>query len=241
MKKSILTLAIVAAFTANAFADHNAEHKATEAKAAATQKATEVKADAKAAATTTKTTATEVKAEMQLPAGVTPEQMAETMKLTQPSDAHKKLDAFVGNWTYTGKFWMDAKQKKPEMMKGTSENTWILGGRFLQAKATGEATKDWPAFEGLGLTGYDNVKKQYTSSWMDNMSTGTMTATASFDDKSKTFSENGTYSCPMEKGEKKYRSVWKIKGKDAYQYVSYMQDATGKEFKAIEIDYKRTK
>jgi len=235
MKKfSILAIA-VATFAFNAFADHTAEHKAEAAKAAAvTTNATEAKADAKAAVA-------DKKAEMNLPPGVSAEQMAEAMKLGAPSDAHKKLDVFAGKWNYTGKFWMEPKQKKPEIMKGVSENSWILGGRFLQAKAMGEATKDWPAYEGMGFTGYDNMKQQYTTSWMDNMSTSAMTATASFDDKSKTLNEKGSYTCPIEKGEKNYRATWKVKGKDSYVYTSYMQGKDGKEFKAMEIEYKRAK
>jgi hypothetical protein len=31
-------------------------------------------------------------------------------------------------------------------------------------------------FEGLGYTGYDNVKKQYFGTWIDSMSTGIMTS-----------------------------------------------------------------
>ncbi|MCB0272818.1 MAG: DUF1579 domain-containing protein [Bdellovibrionales bacterium] len=172
---------------------------------------------------------------------ITQEQMEEAMKLGAPSDAHKKLDAFVGNWTYTGKFWMDPSQKKPEVMTGTNENEWILGGRFLQAKATGEATNEWPAFEGMGLTGYDNVKQEYTSTWVDNMSTSTMSAAASFDDKAKTLTEEGSYFCPMTKSERHYRAMWKVTGKDSYKYISYMKDENGKEYKAMEIDYKRAK
>lgn len=188
------------------------------------------------------TTTTEAKApEMALPPGVTAEQMAEAMKLAQPSDAHKKLEPFVGNWNYTVKMWMDPK-KKPEMSKGTSENTWVLDGRFLQARAKGESMGgNMPAFEGLGMTGYDNVQKTYTSTWNDNMSTGTMTAKGSFDDKSKTFTEDGSFYCPIEKGEKKFHAVWKIKGKDAYTYTSYMSGKDGKEVKTMEIEYKRAK
>jgi hypothetical protein len=242
MKKTIVAALAVSAFALNVFADHTPEHKAAEAKAAVQTKAT----DAKAAATTTATDAKTAvaaeakKVEMNLPPGVTAEQMAEAMKLGQPSDAHKKLEAFAGNWNFTAKFWMDPK-KKPEISTGTSENKWILDGRFLQASAKGIATKDWPAFEGLGFTGYDNVKKEYTSMWIDNMSTGTMKSTATFDDKTKTLTEKGTYTCPMEKGDKKYRSVWKVKGKNAFQYVSFMEDANGKEFKAMEINYTRAK
>jgi hypothetical protein len=173
--------------------------------------------------------------------GMSQEQMAEMMKLGSPSDAHKKLDAFVGKWDYTAKMWMDPAQKKPEVMKGSTDNNWILDGRFIQQHAKGEAMNGMPAFEGVGTTGYDNVKQVYTSSWMDNMSTGTMTATASFDDKTKTLNEKGTYSCPIAKDTKPFRATWKIEGKDAYKYIWYTTDANGKEFKSMEIAYTRTK
>ncbi|MEZ4846657.1 MAG: DUF1579 domain-containing protein [Bdellovibrionota bacterium] len=235
MKKTIVAMLAVCAFAFNAFADHTPEHKTNNMKAAAHEHAADAKAAGQEKAAEAK------KTEMKLPPGMTAEQMEEAMKLGAPSDAHKKLSAFEGKWTYTGKFWMDPKQKKPEMMTGTSENTWVLGGRYLKAKAMGEASKDWPAFEGIGFTGYDNVKQEYTSIWMDNMTTSAMTATASFDDKAKTLTEKGTYHCPMKKSEQTYRSIWKVKGKDAYQYVSYMQDDNGKEYKAMEIEYRRAK
>lgn len=165
----------------------------------------------------------------------------EMMKAGQPSDAHKKLEAFVGKWNYTGKFWMDPSQKKPEVMKGMTENDWVLGGRFIQQHAKGEAAQGMPTFEGIGTTGYDNVKKEYTSTWVDNMSTGMMAATASFDDKTKSFNETGTFSCPIAGDKKPFRAVWKIQGKDAYMYTWYITDANGKEFKSMEIAYKRTK
>ena len=234
MKKiSMLALAIVA-LSFNAFADHTPEHQVTNAVKKVEQKTTEVKASVEQKAT-------EAKTEMKMPEGTIEDHMAQAMKLGAPSDAHKKLDAFAGQWTFTAKFWMEPKQKKPEVSKGTNDNTWILGGRFLQTKTAGEATKAWPAFEGVGFVGYDNAKQQYTTTWMNNMSTGTESATATFDDKTKTLNVAGVYNCAMEKCEKKYRAVWKIKGKDAYSYTTYMNDKNNKEFKTMEIEYKRAK
>jgi hypothetical protein len=237
MKKTLFVAFAVVTFAFSALADSSTHH-VTDTKLEQTTSETKTTVDAKAAAVTTKSE--KKMPEMTLPPGVTAEQMAEAMKLGAPSEAHKKLDAFAGKWNFTTKFWMDPK-KKPEVMKGTAEHNWILGGRFLMANAKGEENKDWPAFEGMGLTGYDNVKKEYTSMWVDNMSTSTMKSTATFDDKAKTLTEKGTYNCPMKQAEQAYRSVWKIKGKDAFQYVSYMTDMNGKEYKAMEIEYKRAK
>ena len=232
MKKTILTTALVSmSLLTQAFADHTAVHTTSQA---IEKKVAEVKtiASNEASSTTTATTATAT--------SMTPDQMNEMLKLGSPSGSHKKLEAFVGQWNYIAKMWMDPKGQ-PMVTTGTSNNQWILGGRFLQAIAKGAATKDFPAFEGMGLTGFDNIKQAYTSSWVDNMSTSTMEATASFDDKTNTLSEKGTMMCPMEKREKAFRSMWKVKNKNSYQYVSYMTGMDGKEYKAMEIEYSRTK
>jgi hypothetical protein len=105
--KKLFTILAVSVFSLNAFADHTPDHKT----GTHDHKTHEMKATDAKAATPAPTAAADKKAEMPLPPGVTPEQMAEAMKLGQPSDAHKKLEAFVGKWNYTGKFWMDPKGK----------------------------------------------------------------------------------------------------------------------------------
>ena len=68
--------------------------------------------------------------------------------------------------------WM-APGADPMVMDGTSENRWVMGGRYLEQRFNGNFMG--MPFEGIGYTGYDNVKKQYWGTWMDNMSTGMMT------------------------------------------------------------------
>src|SRR5262249_54980358 len=111
----------------------------------------------------------------------TPEQaakMAEMQKLTSPGENHKRLDKMVGNWTHTIKRWMKPGDQ-PTSTTGTDEIGWMLDGRFLKQKTKGE----WMGkpFEGVGVTGYDNIRQEYTTIWMDNMSTGMMHGTAQYD------------------------------------------------------------
>ena len=44
-----------------------------------------------------------------------------------------------------------------------------LGGRFLEERV--QSSFMGQPFSGIGYTGYDNVKKKYVSTWMDNMGT----------------------------------------------------------------------
>ena len=163
--------------------------------------------------------------------------MAEMMKMAAPGEGQKVLDAFVGSWTHTMKMWM-APDSKPEQATGTTVSQWVMGGRLVRQDARG--TMSGQPFEGLGLTGYDNMKKEYNGIWIDNMTTGIMQSSMQYDAATKTFAENGTFACPMT-GEKDkwYRSVTKITDKDHYSMEMYFKDDKGKEFKSMEILYTR--
>jgi hypothetical protein len=100
--------------------------------------------------------------------------MMEAMaKAATPGEPHKKLNALEGSWECTVKFWMEPG-KPPSESKATSENKWILGGRYLEEKVVGEF--GGMKFEGLGIVGYDNVQKRFHSTWFDNFGTGVETA-----------------------------------------------------------------
>src|SRR6185503_20208185 len=90
------------------------------------------------------------------------------MKVATPGEAHKWLEAMVGTWDAKISMWM-APGSAPQESTGTSENKWVLGGRFVEQRY--EGTFMGQPFSGLGYTGYDNFKKKYIGSWMDNMGT----------------------------------------------------------------------
>jgi len=129
--------------------------------------------------------------------------MEKWKEFSTPNENHKVLDTLVGDWDYTIKWWM-SPDAKPEESKGTSGIEWIMGGRFIEQ--TVEGTSMGQPFEGMGIMGYDNEKKQYQSVWIDNMGTGVMTGSGSYDPNTKTLTDQGTFSCPAE-GEKSFRAV----------------------------------
>src|SRR5262245_13620738 len=57
----------------------------------------------------------------------------------KPGAEHKKLQPFVGDWTFTMKLWTDPSQP-PAELKGTVERKWILGDRFVQETVKGECS-----------------------------------------------------------------------------------------------------
>ena len=161
---------------------------------------------------------------------------AQWEKNAAPGESHKLLDVFVGQWKHTVT-WM-SPEAKPEKSQGTTANRWIMGNRFLYQDVKGQSMGK--PFEGIGIIGYDNVRGEYTSMWLDNMGTGIMTATSQFNSAKKTLKETGSFSCPMT-GEKNktFRAEWKIINTNHYAYEMYTKDKDGKEFKSLEITYER--
>ena len=166
--------------------------------------------------------------------------MEKAMKAGQPSEAHKELEWFVGNWTHDVEWWMGEKTES-QKMTGKTVSKLIYDGRFLHSTVTGDAVPDQPQFEGMGIMGYNNTGKHYTTFWIDNMSTASMTGKASFNAKKKSFKEEGNFTCPMtDDTERPFRATIKRKGKNKYTYSMYMTDPmTKKEYKAMHIVYKR--
>ncbi len=156
-----------------------------------------------------------------------------------PGAPHQLLESFVGKWSHTMRWWESAKAK-PVESSGTNENVLVLGNRFLQEHATG--TWMGQPFEGMGMTGYDNLRGEYTSTWLDNMGTGMMRSTGQYDAKTKTITQNGEASCPMSESKRMtFRATIKIVDKNRYVYTMYSAGPDGKEFRAMEVNYKRTK
>ena len=169
--------------------------------------------------------------------GMDPAQMEKMKSLMAPTAAHKALEAFAGKWTYAGKFWMTPEAPAQEMT-GSAENTMIFGGRFLKQEFEGPWMGE--TFQGLGYTGYDNIKHEYETTWLDSMGTGLMKVSGQFNAATKTLSQSGANSCPLT-GEKARagRSTWTVVDNDHNTYTSYLTDPSGKEFKSMEINYTR--
>ena len=169
------------------------------------------------------------------------EQMAEMSKLNKN---HKLLSSFDGNWDYTIKFWMNPDPNAPpQESSGTATRKTIMDGRYVTMDVSG--TMQMPGadgkmkdvqFQGMGTEGYDNVKKKFVASWIDNMGTGIEFSEGKYDPATKTF----TYSMEMEPvaGMKtKVREVLKLVD-DTHMFLEWYETSSkGKEKKTMEIAY----
>lgn len=164
------------------------------------------------------------------------EMMAKWQKNATPGDAHKVLNQFVGDWDYTVKWW-NLPGGNPEISTSENEVKWIMGGRFLLMDVEGKSMGQ--EFQGLGILGYDNAKKEYTNVWIDSMSTGMMIATGSYDVEKKQLTETGSYTDTMTGQDKPYKGVTTFIDKDNYAYELFSVGPDGKELRMMVITYKR--
>lgn len=173
----------------------------------------------------------------QPPAGAPPMDpaMMEAMtKASTPGEEHKHLAKMAGDWTYTSKMWMGPGQ--PMESSGTMHGEMTLGGRFLQSDWNGSMMGQ--PFEGHGTDGYDNVAKQYVSSWVDNMGTGIMHGTGTCD---ASFTCNSTLEMwdPVTGKKTTSRSVVSWTGNDNFKMEMFGPGPDGKDMKWMEIVAKR--
>jgi len=161
--------------------------------------------------------------------------MKAMMAAATPGETHKMLAKSAGTWSATVTMWMQPGAP-PTTSTATATNEMIMGGRYL--RSTNKGTFMQMPFEGVGITGYDNVKKQYVNSWIDHMGTGIMTMTGTWDEASKSITYTGSMADPMTGKDTPFREVWKFTD-DNHQVMEMYYPMEGKEFKAMEISYTR--
>ena len=93
-------------------------------------------------------------------------------------------------------------------------------------------------FEGYSLVGYDNAKKIFQSSWVDNMGTGIMHMEGKWDPQLKTINFTGTSVDPSTGKEMQVRETFKWIDDNTQLMEMFIQE-NGKEFKNMEIKFTR--
>ena len=155
-------------------------------------------------------------------------------KAATPGEAHKKLEPMVGTFDVKVKAWMDPS-KPPEESTGTSENTWVLGNRFVEMKHQG--TMMGQPFNGIGYTGYDNVTKKYVGSWMDSMGTGMMTSKGSM--TGNVMTATATAPDPVSGKMVTFTEKVTVTDNDHHKMEMWGPAPNGKNYKMLEIEYTR--
>jgi hypothetical protein len=125
--------------------------------------------------------------------------------------------------------------KDPMKSKGTMSNKMIMGGRYQESKYTG--TMMGQPMEGMGFTGYDNAKKQFESTWIDNMGSGIMKMMGNYDESTKTITFNGNMVDPMTGKEMEVKQTLELTDNTHQTMAMYMTPEGQSEFKTMEIKF----
>jgi hypothetical protein len=166
------------------------------------------------------------------------EMMRAWQAASSPGAPHKELVKMAGSWTTHVKSWMDPKSPAPEESDGTADYAAILGDRFISEKFTGKMMGQ--PFEGFGIVGYNNVTKEYETSWADTLGTAILTMKGTADKSGKTITETGTMVDPTGRPTK-MKGVTTIQDVDHHTFELWTPGHDGKMFKTLEITYTRKK
>lgn len=161
--------------------------------------------------------------------------MEEFKKLATPGEPHKLLASLAGSWTTTTKEWMEPG-KPPMESTGSAELKPLLNGRYLQQDYSGNMMGQ--PYNGVGISGYDNLTKKYVTTWIDSMGTGIFVMEGSASPDGKTITYKGQHPMPGG-GQMTHRAVWKILDGNNQTFEMYGTHPGGKETKEMEIVYTR--
>ena len=200
------------------------------------------KAEETPAADTTPTDSTAV-APTETAEAAKPMDSAAMMKAWQdyatPGEAHKMLAMDNGNWNAESTMYMGANDPNPMKTAMTATTKMVMGGRYQESRYTGNMMGQ--PFEGVATVGYNNASKKYESTWVDNMGTGIMQMTGTFDEATKTMNMSGECADPMTGQNKKVRETFTLVDDNTRKMEMFDTDASGKEYKSMEIVMTRKK
>lgn len=242
MNRLAVTLALVGAIAPVAFAQNIDPAKAAnDAKVKANDAAAAAKKAAQDATKSAEKALEKAKAGQPEMPEMSPEEaemMAAWEAAATPGEQHKFLEAMVGEWEGTNTWWM-APGAPPNVSPTYCSSKMALDGRFLMSHHKGDMMG--MEFQGIGTMGYNNTSKQYEGTWMDNMGTMTMFLTGSASADGKVFKMEAKFIDPMTNQPSYMKEVCTIIDADNYRFDMHGPGPDGKEYKMMEIVFKRKK
>lgn len=162
------------------------------------------------------------------------EMMAMMMKLATPGPEHAELKKMEGNWNTVTKAWMGPGD--PKVTKGKCKNSLVLGGRFLMSDYEGSFMEQ--PFQGMGLLGFDNGKKEYVNVWADVHTTNLTLSRGKADGSGKNITMMAYYDNPAGGEKIPMKMVTRIIDDNKHVFEMF-EKKEGKEVKSLEITYTR--
>jgi Protein of unknown function (DUF1579) len=180
----------------------------------------------------------DVKTETAAPPMDSAAMMKAWMDYATPGAMHTWMAKTNGTWEAEVSQWMDSKAP-PTKVKATNVQTSSMGGRYVIGKFTSNMMGQ--PFEGMSTMGYDNAKKMFVSTWVDNMSTGITHMTGTYDEATKMMNLKGHQTDPATGKDSEIREEMKMIDDNTYTMTMYGPGMDGKEMKFMEGTFKKKK
>ena len=178
--------------------------------------------------------------EPQLPPGWTKEDFAAFIAAATPGKMHEHLKQDVGVWSGKNTMW-PAPGADPIVTDATTTVTALYDGRFFRADIKGEMPGLGP-YDGLMISGYDNVAKKFVATWIDNVSTTIAQGEGELSKDGKTLTWTFTCSCPLQEKPMKMRQVETVTGPGKKTLAMFgPEPKSGKEYKMMQIEMTKVK
>lgn len=160
------------------------------------------------------------------------------MEYATPGEMQKMMAKSDGIWIGENTMWME-NGGKPMKSKSEATNKMIYDGRYQISNHKGNFMG--MPFQGMSIVGYDNSKKKFISTWIDNMGTGIMHGEGDWNPSTKSIEFKGKMTDPTRPGKEcNFREVFTYVDDNTHKMEMYGPDSkTGKEYKTMEIIYKR--
>jgi len=155
-----------------------------------------------------------------------------------PGEMHKMMAKWDGSWNGDVTMWMypGAPEQKST---STAVNKMVLNGLYQQSTHTGNMMG--MPFNGMSTVAYDIHRKEFVSTWIDNMGSGIMVLKGPWDEATKTISLKGKMVDPGTKADCDVRETFQVIDDNTQEMKLFVMTPDGKEFNTMNIKYTRKK
>ncbi len=164
------------------------------------------------------------------------EMMERAKKFTQPGEAHKLLERFVGDWRTETSFVMGGKVGKAQI--GEQRCGWLMKGRWIECRVQGPLMGK-PS-ESYTVIGYDNFKQSYRVMMVSSIDTAMNVSEGDMDPGGKALLTYGTIDEYLTgEHDKMVKYVWRFEGPDAYSMEVHDLPIGEKNTQVVSVKYTR--
>ncbi len=160
-------------------------------------------------------------------------EMQAWMAYMTPGEMHKMMLSANGEWHEELTFWMTMGGPATKA-ESSCTNSMIFGDRYQESYHKGEMMG--MPFEGKSTLGYDNSRKVFQSTWIDNMGTGIMYLEGKWDEKKHAINFTGVAVDPNTGKTEKVREIFTFVDEKT-QTMDMFSTKEGKEYKSMEIKF----